>query len=147
MSLAPYTSAIETAEITSGEDFESPFLVTIDGVLGGVIQKRLYLRNKDTAKSYSSITVSVSNEADPALIDDSKGISWKLFAGDQQPTDEQWKLTSPVNTINLPDIGTVSVSDTSTYLPFWVRVEIPRSTDIQTIKDIKILTIANEILV
>ena len=147
MGLGIYTVADPATLISDSGAFTNPLLVRLDGAQGGVVQTKVYLRNDNVLNSYSGIQILPVNSGDPQLIDDTRNISWRLNAGNDQPTDEDWALLTPPNTISMNDLGTVSVSDISTFLPFWVRVEIPRATDVQTIKDVILQVTATEILV
>ena|SRR3990167_10972683 len=147
MPIKIYTSASPDAPISESGALTDPYLVTLDGRNGGVIQQKLYVRNSSSTLSYSGISLTVVNTDDPSLVDGSVGITWKLSEGTLQPTDEQWKVIDSANSITFSGIGTSAVSDTSTYLPFWVRTEIPRGTSVQTITDIQFKIVASELIV
>lgn len=146
MGIKIYTEANNAASVSSEDAFTKPLLIAMNGKTGGVLQKRIYVRNDELTKSYQGITVKPFSSY-PAFINGTNGMSWKLYAGDIKPTDEVWATISNANTITLPDLGTISTSDISTYLPFWVKVVIPRSTDAQTIKDVKLQISATETLI
>jgi len=148
MGLGLYTAADPATLVSKDDTFTNPLLLSMDGKIGGVLQKKVYLRNDDAARSYINIQVTPVYAGDPDFIDNSQGISWKLISGDVQPTDDSWALvTSSPNTIVMGDIGTLTVSDTTTFLPFWIRTVIPRFTDIQTIRGIKLTVVSDEVLI
>lgn len=134
MAIGIYTAASPGTKISQSADFTNPLLVSLDGKIGGVFQKQLFVRNDNSTLWYSLTTLTAVNNITPALIN-SPGYSWKLSAGGTQPTDEQWAAITGGNTISLPNLGTASLANTSTYLPFWLRVEIPRNVPVQTILD------------
>ncbi len=133
MPIGIYTIANPSSLISYNSTFTNPLLVSLNGRLGGIVQKRLYLRNGDNTLYYSSITVKPSCPTDVTLIDGSRGLSWKLLAGSTQPTDEAWAAIAPANTISMPNLGSSGSPNTTTYSPFWVRVEIPRNIEVQTL--------------
>jgi hypothetical protein len=142
MGIQIYTDANSGAFISTADSFSKPMLVAMNGRTGGVIQKRIYIRNSDITKYYTAITLKPFS-ATVTLYNGSVGLSWKLSAGDTKPTDEGWALIAHGNTISLPNLVS---GDITTYLPLWVRIEIPRSTDVQTIKDVKLQIVATETL-
>lgn len=147
MSIGIYTAADASALISQNDTFTNTLLVAVNGRLGGVSQQRLYARNTEHNKSYSSIQVSVENPADPSLINGVQFTYWKLIAGDQKPADWQWDAVATGNVVALPNIGTISVGDNSTYVPFWLYVRVPRNSNANTFITPNIVIRANEILV
>ncbi len=147
MPIAIYTSADPHTAISQDGTFTNPFAVAIDGKNGGVIQQRLYIRNDDPDLSYSGINLLLVDTIGESAIDGSDRKTWKLYEGDTQPTDNQWATVSGANFITFSGIGNSLVSDTSTYLPFWVRVEVGRNSDVETIKDVQLVLNGHEILV
>lgn len=147
MSIGIYTEATGSALVSQNDTFTNTLLLPVNGRLGGVYQKRLYVRNTEANKSYSSIQVSVENPADPTLINGLQHTYWKLIAGDQQPLDWQWDLVVTGNTITVPNIGTVSIGDNSTYVPFWIYVSVSRNSNANTFITPNMVIRANEILV
>ncbi len=149
MSLEIYTAADPDTALSQDGDHTSDFLVSLDGKLGGVLQKKLYVRNTDSAVRHTGIALTVdAPESGSAFLDDSAGYSWLLYEGDTQPTDTQWEEILDIpNTIDLGDLGAADLPDTTTYLPFWVRVEIPRNADVRTFTDIRFKLTGQEILI
>ena len=148
MALAIYTSADPSAVLSQDGDYTQPLLVQADGRTGGVIERRLYLRNDDPAFSYSGISMEVFDPNENSLVDGTNGFSWKLIEGDTQPMESAWDNISAGNTVDFSnELGDGDASDTATYLPFWVRVDIPRSASVQNITRLQVRTVATEILV
>lgn len=147
MSIGIYTDTDPTTLISQNDTFTNSLLVNVNGRLGGVFQKRLYVRNSEHNKSYSSIQVSVENPADPSLINGVQFTYWKLIAGDTQPADWQWDAVTTGNIITVPNIGTVSIGDNTTYVPFWLYVRAPRNSNANTFITPNMVIRANEILV
>lgn len=101
---------------------------SIDGRTGGTIERLYYVRNDDPAISYGDIKVRpVSNPA-KNIVSGTNGYSVKFRVGASQPTEQEWATITPANQITLTDI-----LDTVTYLPFWVRIDVPRGAPIDTI--------------
>lgn len=146
MGLKIYTSASPDASISENGSLTDPYAISLDGRSGGAIQHLLYVRNDDTNLTYSGIYLTVIDSVDPSVVDGSTGQTWKLSAGTTQPSDDLWKQIDSANTITLSGLGTTDASDTSTYLGFWVRTEIPRGTSVQTITDIQFQITAQELL-
>jgi len=140
MALQIYLSADPDAALSVESAFTNPLTLTFDGVNGGVIEKRLYLRNNDALLVFTDISIEPFNDGDTIIqVDGSGGYSWKLSAGDQRPLNEQWELITAGESIDLDDI-----SDTTTYLPFWVRVEIPAGAPVMSSQKISLRIHATE---
>ena len=119
MGLAFYDS---TKTLFSG----SPLKTSHNGRLGGADEKLIYIRNDDGTRYYTNITLTQSNDA----LDDSgefgtTGWGVKFIYGERRPTEREWDDVPSSNTVNIPDIGSTSAADTSTYHPIWVRVYCP----------------------
>jgi hypothetical protein len=126
-----------TAYTVSGE-FTNPFSCAFDGVAGEVVERRVYLRNDDPLYFYENITVQPVDGGD-SIVDGSgvtEGYSWKLSEGDQQPGEEEWSYIDTGNEINFDDLGSLALPDISTYLPFWVRVEVPKGAPVESFKNV-----------
>lgn len=139
MGLLIYEVADPETAFSIGNDFSKPVEHAFDGVAGGVIIRRYFIRNDDPAFTYSNIEVFPVHQSGRNIIDGTDGFSWKLIAGDQEPLEAQWALVSPGNTIDIPDI-----SDTSTYEPFWVRIEVPRGASVSSYEGLKLRVSATE---
>lgn len=147
MSIGIYTDTNPSALISQNSDLTNALLVAVNGRLGGIFQKRLFVRNTQSNKSYSGITVSVENTVDPTLINGVQFTYWKLLAGDLQPADSAWEVVTTGNILTIPNIGTILVGDNSTYTPFWLWVKVPRNSNAHTLITPKIVIRATEILV
>lgn len=141
MSLHLYSSPDETAKF----DSIGPFMLTFDGRIGGQIDRLVYVRNDDILRYYTNIqVVPVDSSGDNIVDGTATGFFWKLMVKDIAPTNTEWALVSPGNTISLSSLGDTAAGDIVTYLPFWVRVAIPRSQRIQTITDVTLRITATE---
>jgi hypothetical protein len=142
-----YTSADPDKRLSQSGAFTNPLLVTLDGRKGQTLQQKLYVRNDNSLYSYSGISLTPTYNAGINVIDGSQGYSWKLYAIDQQPTEDQWSVVQAGNSIAFSGVlGTVTVPDISTYLPFWTRVTAPKNVPVQTITDVTLKISATEIL-
>lgn len=144
MGLGIYTTASDPESALSQDgDFSNPLLMSIDGRAGGAVERLLYIRNDDSAYYYTDIELSPS--ATGLIPVDSGSWKWKLSAGSTQPTERQWLLISTGNTITLDDLGDGEAADTSTYLPFWLRIEIPANSTAVTYSNISLQIVAEQI--
>lgn len=115
------------------------FRQAFDGKTGQVRETRLYLRNDDATKIYTGIVISSVSVSGRNIIDGTDGYSWKLSAGDTQPTADGWRAVSEGNSISMS-----AISDTTTYLPFWLRIEVPRGAPVETIDGVVLNIVASE---
>jgi hypothetical protein len=103
-----------------------PVTTTHDGYLGEVVETQLFVRNDDVTEWYEDIRITpVCLDSPSDIIGTATGHGVKLRAGSTQPTEAEWTAIDYADYIDLDDIGTGSQGDTSTYLPFWYRVECP----------------------
>ena len=142
MGLDIYSAPNEDSKFTT----QSPFTVTFDGRIGGAQDKCIYIRNDDTARWYENITVKAVDTVGIDVVDGTQeGFFWKLIEKDVAPSDIEWNELSPGNTLQLSvDLGSSTSADIVTYIPVWVRVQIPRGQRIQTIKDVVLRLEAQE---
>lgn len=145
MSLGIYLSQDPKSKVTATK----PFTITFDGTQGGSIDKCVYIRNDDPMRYYDTIVVSTSVTSGENITDGSKsGWEWKLLEKSVRPVQLEWERIAAGNQITLTNgIGSNSIPDTSTYLPVWVHVEIPRSQRAQTITRVVVNITATEYLV
>lgn len=142
MSLAIYESADPASAFSASGVFTNPLLATFDGTTGGVIEKRYYLRNDSALHTYAGITIVPNDSSGLSLVDGTEGFSWKLRAGNDRPVEAEWDSIADGNTINMSDIN-----DSNTYLPFWVRIEVPRATPVQSFDQVTLRIAATETLI
>lgn len=146
MSLNIYESANPSSYYSVDGTFAHPFSESLNGRTGDTIQKRLYVRNNDDTLWYSAVTVQPIDGGDD-LVNSSTGYNWKLYAGDTQPLDAQWAGVVAGTSISLSNIGSASAGDISTYLPFWVRIQIPRGASVASYQSVVLRISATENLV
>lgn len=131
--------------------FTNPLSHSFNGISGEVIQKRYYIRNDDAGYYYSNIAVQPIDGGDNIVdgIGVTDGFMWQLIAGDTQPLEAQWnpELAVPGEAISLGDIGSSSDGDTRTYLPFWLRITVPRGAIIKSYQGVTLKITATEGLV
>jgi len=144
MALEIFPDAGYNPSYSQDSEFENPFSITFDGVTGGVIQKKLYIGNNIAAGAFYYTNVGVfAVDTDPLdLIGGTEEYSWKVKAGNDQPLAEEWSLITAGDIADMPNMP----NDSSTYLPFWVRIEIPRGVDVQSFDTIKLKVTATESL-
>lgn len=146
MGLGIYTTATPSAELST-DTFTNPFSIILDGRVGGSFEQRLYLRNDDATLSFSGVHIAPVDSHSTSIVDGTNGYGWKLNAGDTRPTVDQWNAITPGSSVTMSGLGTISVSDTSTYLPFWVQVSIPRNAPVSTYQQVQLQITATKILI
>ncbi len=122
------TGAYSVYKIDGASNDLLPITTTHDGVLGEVVEIKLDVRNDSTLEYYQSISVLPVSKTTPdetTAIANGHGV--KLFAGETQPTEAEWEAIDYGVAVSLANIGSAGSGDTSTYLPFWYRVEVPAS--------------------
>lgn len=134
------------SDVTSGNAYSinglytDPLIESFDGRVGGTVEKKLYIRNDDATKQYSSIVVSLVQAGGSINYrNGAYGFAMKMKSGNGRPTEAEWATISANNTISLSDI-----SDTTTYLPFWLRIEVPSRIKSQHISNVSIKISATE---
>lgn len=140
MALGIYADADPETSFSQSGDFSNPIKEAIDGVEGGSIDRLYYVRNDDSGVTYSGISLSVDDTTGKSIVDGTDGFSWKLSAGSTRPTETEWTATTAGAAISLDDI-----EDTSTFLPFWLRMTIPRNSRIKTYTDVNLVLTATEV--
>ena len=130
MALHIYPDTISVAFSEEG-NMSNAIRHAFDGSVGGIEEVRYYLRNDDNDKDYTEITITPIDFTGASIVDGTDGFSIKLRVGNSQPTRIQWDAIEAGAGIDMDDI-----SDIATYLPFWVRVEIPRGADIGSFEDV-----------
>lgn len=125
----------------------NPFRVTLDGRDTSSLEKKLFVRNDDTSKYYTDVTLDILDKGGDIFANESHGFNWKMQAGDKQPLPAEWVLLPAVSTLAFPSIGTSTLANIFTYYSFWVRVELPRGHRALSIKSVILRLSAKEYLV
>jgi len=147
MGLGIYTAPLETQEIATSDGL-GVLSITLDGLTGQAISRRLYVRNDNLERYYTGIAIATVQESGDDFIGGTGDRSWKLSEGNEEPPNEGWIRIASGNSISFSDeVGTSSRGDISTYLPFWVRVSIPANQKRQNLTSIKLRLTAQEKLV
>jgi len=142
MALRIYENSTDSVPISSSDTFSNAWTESIDGRTGGSIEKKLYVKNDETVYDYSDIQVyAIQTSGSFDLLAGTKGFSVKFSEGATRPSLEQWNTIQVDNTIDLADI-----TDVSTALPFWIRIQVPSNVPVQQVRGIKIAVYATESL-
>ena len=144
MGLGIYETANPSNKFSQNGALTNAICFTFDGIKGGTLVKKLYVRNDDSLYYYDTIKVTPVIKNGPDIISGVGGFHWKLIAGDTQPLEDQWDLTSNANTISLANLGSGGNPDTSTFLPFWVRVTVPAGTSVQSLEGVRLDITTNQ---
>lgn len=138
MALRIYASANSSSEFSINGEFSNPIVHSFNGVTGGTIIKKYYLRNNDDTKYYNNITLSAYVESGDDITDGTDGFSWKFRAGSDQPLEQEWALITDANNIDMDQIGSFGNGDNTTYYPFWLRITVPDNLSAQSFENIKL---------
>lgn len=145
MALSIYETASPTANFSEGGTFTNPIQQAFDGITGGVIERRYYVRNNAADNFYTVIQVQpVVISGTDIVTGPDDGFNWKLIAGDTQPLQAQWDLVTSGNLISLADIGSSGSGDTTTFLPFWIRIEVPIGAAVTSFEGVQLQTTSTE---
>lgn len=135
--LSIYLSTSPSTEFSNSATFTNPLAIAVDGQTGAVIARKYYVRNDDNTKYYNTITVTPVVLTGTDIISGvNAGFTWKLIAGDTEPNEIQWGAVAAGNSISLANVGSLGSADITTYLPFWLRIEVPRGVDVQTLQNV-----------
>lgn len=145
MSIGIYTSVDSDSVLSQDGELTHPFAITFDGRVGGFKETKLYIHNDDPIYFYTNIELSLRDENSVSIINNN-GFEWKLFAGDQKPSFNEWKSIPVASSITFEDLGSLGNPDISTYLPFWIFIQIPANVNVQTFTRTKFILSGNEVL-
>lgn len=144
MTLKIYPNTVDGVPYSTEAEMNNPLRISFDGRYGGVSENKFYLRNDETAHYYSGIQITPISTGPINVVDGTNGFSWKLKEGNEQPLDQEWAVISDANTILMSGIGDSLAADITTYLPFWLRAEVPVGADVQSFDYIGLEIIADE---
>jgi len=140
MSLGIYSSPNPSSIFSIDGTFTNPIRMSFNGTTGTTKIFKYWLRNSNDETSFTDITITPVSLDIPNLVDGTNGFGWKLIAGDTLPTEDAWDDVDYGDPITMADIGDPDTEDgeTYTYLPFYVRVEVPRGSEISTYQNVTI---------
>lgn len=151
MGLKIYEAVDPSSAFSVEGSFDNPLTHSFNGTTGEVIEKRYYIRNDDEDRWYSNISIEPITDVASPIVDGSgttEGYSWKLLTGDSKPLEEQWELKPAGEAITFSaDIGSDSAGDTTTYLPFWLRIQVPPNAPIASYQGVTLKITSTESLV
>jgi len=104
MSLKIYEKADPSTAFSISGLFTNPLTTTVDGATGQIIEKRYYVRNDNSAFTYSDISITPIDNSGKNLTNGTVGFSWKLTDGDLRPLEAEW------NTITAGASAAIAVS-------------------------------------
>jgi hypothetical protein len=148
LALGIYSKPHPDFKLSDDGSWDEPLVIPFDGRYGGAIDTDLYIRNDDLSLWYDGIMVVPVDLSNGYYVNGSTGFGWKLIESTQLPVPQAWESVSFGNTLSISyDIGTSSLGDIITYLPFWARIYVPRNEPIKTIKVVTLRISATEHLV
>ena len=121
----PLDSSYE--EKSNTQSYSSPIVLSPNGDLGDIIEKKLFILNDDASKYYVSVSV-----AGTPLDLISRGnpnypyapFRMKVLYQEDQPTETEWAGVEAGNTASVGNIGSTGAPDNG-YHGFWMRLETP----------------------
>ena len=126
--------------ITSVGDLTQPLTTIHDGKTGDTQTVQVYIRNNDSSKWFSNIIIKPVDliDANPYgdIIYTETGWGVKLNNGSEEPTQSEWEDIEWGNEINVDDIGTNLLANTTAYYPFWFLITCPPNTNAKIKTDI-----------
>lgn len=128
------------SKATIGTDKTNPITTTHDGKDGDTKTITLYLRNDDSSKWYSNVTITPVDRIDANPYGDvgydETGWGVKLNKGGTEPTQGEWNDIDWGSNISMDNIGSNSAADTATYYPFWYLITCPPNENAKNKSDI-----------
>ena len=135
MSLAWYKeSGVEESLVNA----ENPLISAHDTLYGEVKVYPLFLRNDSALHYYQDISIIIAiGEGEPLEEGSvsSTGILYQLIQQEQEPTLLQWSQAPFTTVTSLDDIGDSESSNTTSYIPFWLRVYMPARDSYEIIQE------------
>lgn len=143
MSIGIYTEPNSESLLSQNGEFTKPFSIAFDGRLGGYKETRLFIRNNDLNVFYTGLTLSLSNPTGTNIVNNGE-FQWKLSYGDTKPTFNDWLNIAPANTMSIENLGSAGNPDISTFLPFWLFIQIPSNLSVQVFTGVTFSIEGNE---
>lgn len=103
----------------------NPFRISVDGILGGCLVKRIYLHNDNPKLYYTSITIQIIDESPSGIAYTSGDWSWRLISSVHEPVPEEWEQVANNNILSVGTLGSSTAADVTSYIPIWVRCNVP----------------------
>jgi hypothetical protein len=138
MALKIYPAASPDNPFSQDGVMTNPIREAFDGRLGEIREVEYWVAS-DNTNTYTSITLSPVSTGGRNILAGTDGYSWKLKAGDTQPTADEWRSITSGNSISLDDI-----SSSGDFRPFWIRMEVPRGASVESFEDLVLRISATE---
>ena len=126
-------------------DLSNNIRAVVNGVDGGSVIKKLFIRNDEAAYYYTNITVGFtpSELVNPA---NTRKIKYKLLSGDTEPDNSTWDsvasgdsltYTNTVKSRKIDNIGSAGNPDLN-YYPLWLRIDVPPRSPMRVLLDVDV---------
>lgn len=145
MSLKIYRTESDVEDFSIDGSYDVPLVMSFDGTAGGYLEVKYFIRNDDLLNYYTAITIQPIDGGDNIV--NNGTYSWKLKASVAQPLQIEWDAVTAGASAAIADIGSAGGGDTSTYLPVWLRAEIPAGVDVQSFEAVTLRLNYTETLV
>lgn len=142
MSIYIYPEALPDNPYSQGGNMTNPLREAFDGKSDSVREIKRYVRNSNSSYQYSGIQLRPVSTGGRNIVDGTDGYGWKLSAGDTQPSYAEWQTIDYGNTITFSGLYNIA-----TYLPFWIRMEVPAGAEVRSHEDVVFRITATQILV
>ncbi len=142
MGLYIYPDATEDDPFSQDGDMTNPLRHSFDSRKTSIEETRYYLRNDSVLYTYSGVQIEPVDRGNKPITDGTDGYSWKMKAGYDQPTPEEWDTIEAGTAII-----TSGLEDISTFLPFWLRIEVPLGAEVESLDDVELLITATQAVV
>jgi len=119
-----YLYTAETVTSTISTDDTQPFVSSHNKKKFHPDVHRLYLRNDSTNEWYSNVQVIGTSTQGNDIYSGTGYFGLKFSVGPNRPTERMWNAIAYNHPAEFQPIGTVAVADTSTFYPFWARVDV-----------------------
>lgn len=91
--------------------------------------QQMWVRNTSNSLWMTDIQVFASSTGSD-ITSGTSGFGFKFLSGELEPTERMWSSVAYNQPVYLSTMGTTGNADTSTFLPFWVRVEASPQEDV-----------------
>lgn len=111
--------------------------LVLDGSYGDIRTEQYFIRNESALHYLTDFIISLPNsEYSAGFMRD--GYSIKIIVSDTLPSQAEWDLVGPGQSVTMDDIGSVGNPDTSNYRSFFIRASCPGNQPVGIINDVSV---------
>lgn len=142
MAIIVYETADTSNPYSQDGAMTNPLRLALNGKNGDTVEQRAYIRNNNALYSYTGIEIEPVDSTGRNIVAGVDGYGIKLKAGATQPTQSEWDTISYGDSVSMGDL-----TNTSTFLPFWIRIDIPAGAEVESFEDVVFRVSATETLI